>query len=82
MLSAVPGEIPLTDVKRSVASDAWYQLASAKGVVLLHELRRALGAEVFDQALDDFGMAPGAQLCVALCAQVTHGLALRRLCRN
>jgi hypothetical protein len=55
------GEVALADVKKSVASDDWYLLASAKGVLLLHQLRRDLGAERFDQAMDDFGMKHGGQ---------------------
>jgi hypothetical protein len=54
-------EIALADVKRSAASDAWYRLASAKGVLLLHQLRVGLGAEVFDKAMDDFGMKHGGE---------------------
>jgi aminopeptidase N len=55
------GEVALADVKSSVTSEDWYLLASAKGVLLLHQLRRDLGAEVFDQAMDDFGMKHGGQ---------------------
>ena len=55
------GEIALADVKPSVTSDDWYQLASAKGVLLLHQLRSDLGAERFDQAMDEFGRKHGGE---------------------
>ena len=58
-------EVALADVKRSVTSDDWYLLASAKGVLLLHQLRRDLGAELFDRAMDDFGMKHGGQRVTA-----------------
>jgi hypothetical protein len=54
-------EVALADIKVSAASDAWYWLASTKGVLLLHQLRLGLGAEAFDRALDDFGMRYGGQ---------------------
>jgi hypothetical protein len=55
------GDVALADLKKSAGSDAWYRLASAKGVLLLHQLRVDLGADAFDQAMDDFGMKHGGQ---------------------
>jgi hypothetical protein len=55
------GEPALADVKQTPASDAWYQLAAAKGTLLLHQLRTEVGADVFDKAMDDFGLKHGGQ---------------------
>jgi Phospholipase B len=52
-------DTPLADIKASTASDAWYRLASAKGVLLLHQLRSDIGAEIFDRAMDEFGVQHG-----------------------
>ena len=57
--AAKTGEVALADLKKSAASDDWYRLASAKGVLLLHQLRDGLGAEAFDQAMEDFGTKHG-----------------------
>jgi hypothetical protein len=53
------GETSLADVKVSTTSVGWYRLAQSKGVLLLHQLRLDLGPDVFDQAMDDFGMKYG-----------------------
>jgi hypothetical protein len=53
------GAVALANIKKSAASDDWYRLASAKGVLLLHQLRVDLGADVFDRAMDDFGTRQG-----------------------
>ncbi len=59
--AAKTGEVALVDIKQSAASDEWYRLASAKGVLLLHQLRCDVGAERFDQAMDEFGMKHGGE---------------------
>jgi hypothetical protein len=53
------GQVALADVRLAAGSEGWYDLACGKGVLLLHQLRRDLGAEVFDKAMDDFGMKYG-----------------------
>ena len=55
------GKVALADIKTSSAADDWYVLASNKGVLLLHQLRRDLGAELFDRAMDDFGTKQAGQ---------------------
>jgi Phospholipase B len=57
--AAKTGEVALADIKKSTSSDDWYRLASAKGVLLLHQMRVDLGAEVFDRAMDEFGTRHG-----------------------
>jgi hypothetical protein len=54
-------DVPLADIKSSTKSDDWYRLASSKGVLLLHALRKEVGAEAFDKAMDEFGFAHGGQ---------------------
>jgi hypothetical protein len=49
------GDIPLTQVKWDPSSDAWYRLASGKGVLLLAELRRLMGDARFETMMDEFG---------------------------
>jgi hypothetical protein len=48
-------DIPLTGIKASVAQDGWYRIASGKGVLVLHELRRLLGDSRFEDVMDAFG---------------------------
>jgi hypothetical protein len=55
------GETALADVKTSLMGSQWYALAQSKGVLLLHQLRQDLGAEVFDKAMDGFGMKHGGE---------------------
>lgn len=59
--AAKSGDVALADIKASAASDDWYRLASAKGVLLLHQLRGEMGAEAFDRAMDEFGARHGGQ---------------------
>lgn len=49
------GDVALADVKADVGSQAWYQIASGKGVLVLAELRRQLGDSAFLAAMDAFG---------------------------
>ncbi len=46
---------PLTAIKADLASDDWYRIASGKGVLVLHELRRLLGDSPFEEAMESFG---------------------------
>jgi hypothetical protein len=48
-------DIPLTDIKSSWTDDHWYRLASGKGVMVMHELRRLLGDKNFEETMDAFG---------------------------
>jgi hypothetical protein len=53
------GDVPLANIKSDIKSDDWYRLASGKGVLVLHELRRVLGGKVFEDAMDAFGREHG-----------------------
>jgi len=50
-------EIPPAETRADLKSNAWYDLAAGKGVLMLAALRRRLGAEAFDGAMDEFGRA-------------------------
>jgi hypothetical protein len=50
-------DIPLAEIKGDDRTDEWYDIASGKGVLVLAELRRRLGAKPFDAMMDDFGRA-------------------------
>jgi hypothetical protein len=45
----------LTAVRSDLDRDGWYRVASGKGVLVLHELRRLLGDEKFLKLMDAFG---------------------------
>jgi hypothetical protein len=55
----VLGDVPLADTKYDIQRDDWYRLASGKGVLVLHELRRIVGEALFDGAMDSFGREHG-----------------------
>jgi Phospholipase B len=48
-------EAPLSKTKADVRQSDWHRVASGKGVLLLHALRRELGAEKFAAMMEDFG---------------------------
>jgi hypothetical protein len=48
-------EKALAQTKSDVRKDSWYNVASGKGVLLLHELRQMLGADNFDALMDEYG---------------------------
>ncbi len=50
-------EFPLGQTAADPASNDWYDLVAGKGVLMLADLRQHVGAEKFDQAMDDFGRA-------------------------
>jgi hypothetical protein len=50
-------DVPLSEVHSAGDSNDWCELAAGKGVLLLAELRRTLGADAFDKMMDDFGRA-------------------------
>ncbi len=49
------GDVALADIKSDVARDGWYRIASGKGVLALHELRRIVGDPLFEESMDSFG---------------------------
>jgi hypothetical protein len=48
-------EKALRDTRSDLRSDEWHRVASGKGVLLLHELRRRMGPEAFAEMMDEFG---------------------------
>ncbi|HEV3136398.1 MAG TPA: C45 family autoproteolytic acyltransferase/hydrolase, partial [Pirellulales bacterium] len=50
-------DLPLAEVRQEWTASEWYAIAAGKGVMLLATLRSHLGAQAFDKALDDFGLA-------------------------
>ncbi len=54
-------DIPLAKTQTDPADGDWYRIAAGKGVMLLAELRRQIGAEKFIQCLDEFGQAHAGQ---------------------
>lgn len=49
------GDTALLKVRSEPGRDEWYQIASGKGVLLLHELRHLLGDPLFLKAMESFG---------------------------
>ena len=47
--------VPLRKIKSDASDDAWFGSASNRGVMVLCELRRRLGSEKFDAAMETFG---------------------------
>jgi hypothetical protein len=45
----------LTQTRADIARDEWYRMAEGKGVLVLHQLRRLLGNDVFVEAMESFG---------------------------
>jgi hypothetical protein len=50
-------DVPLSEVHPDLRSDAWYDIASGKGVLVLAELRAIMGDKPFDKFMDEFGRA-------------------------
>lgn len=48
-------DFPLAQTQANFRDDLWYDLVSGKGVLLLHALRKRVGAAQFDRLMDDFG---------------------------
>lgn len=48
-------DVALADIKSDVSRDEWHRIASNKGVLALHELRRLVGDPQFEDAMDSFG---------------------------
>ena len=55
--SGGPRTVTLSAVRSDVRDNDWYRRATGKGVWVLHELRRLVGATKFDSAMDSFGRA-------------------------
>ena len=55
--AAAAGDVPLGHTRSETASDRWYQIASGKGVLLLAEMRNAVGDPAFFDLMDSFGRA-------------------------
>jgi Phospholipase B/Peptidase family M1 domain len=51
----VEEERPLAETKADVRKDAWYNVASGKGALLLHDLRQLLGPDPFDALMEEYG---------------------------
>src|SRR5262249_38797218 len=53
-----PGEsFALPEIKPANDNHDWYDRATGRGVLVLHELRRLLTPNDFDKAMEDFGTA-------------------------
>jgi hypothetical protein len=52
-------DVPLSKIRAQVDRDEWYRIASGKGVLLLHELRKKLGDGKFADMMDAFGRDHG-----------------------
>ncbi|HEV3202976.1 MAG TPA: C45 family autoproteolytic acyltransferase/hydrolase [Gemmataceae bacterium] len=50
-------DLSLDEVTFDFTRSDWYDLAVGKGILLLADLRRAMGEEAFDKLMDDFGRA-------------------------
>jgi hypothetical protein len=48
-------DVPLSKIRIDTERDEWYRIASGKGVLLLHELRKKLGDGKFADMMDAFG---------------------------
>jgi hypothetical protein len=53
----IKSDVPLAKIRSEVGSDEWYRIASGKGVLLLHELRKAVGNKTFQDTMEAFGRA-------------------------
>jgi Phospholipase B len=51
------GDVALAAIKPDTGTDAWFKVASGKGVLVLAELRREMGDQKFLDLMDDFGRA-------------------------
>jgi hypothetical protein len=49
------GDVPLSKIHATPEHDEWYRIASGKGVLLLHALRKQLGDGKFADMMDAFG---------------------------
>jgi hypothetical protein len=53
----VNGDVPLAKIRATAERDEWYRIASGKGVLLLHQLRKLIGDDRFADMMDAFGRA-------------------------
>src|SRR5262249_50043159 len=47
--------VPLSQTQSHLGREDWYHIAAGKGVLVLHELRKKLGDDVFERVMDSFG---------------------------
>ncbi len=50
-------DLPLREIRADLRSDEWYDIAAGKGVLVLAELRAAMGDDPFTRFMDAFGRA-------------------------
>jgi hypothetical protein len=53
------GDFPLAETHATMRNENWYQVVTGKGVLLLHTLRGIVGAQRFDELMDEYGHANG-----------------------
>ncbi len=53
--SRIRGDVPLAKTRAELGRDDWYRIASGKGVLLLHELRKLIGNREFQTLMEAFG---------------------------
>src|SRR5262249_5133270 len=51
----IKSDVPLGKIATDIGRDDWYRIASGKGVLVLHELRKVVGAKTFAELMDAFG---------------------------
>src|SRR5208283_4295086 len=51
----VRGESALARTRSEVGHDEWYRMASGRGVLVLHELRKVVGDKSFAELMESFG---------------------------
>ena len=50
-------DLPLSETRTDLRSDEWYDIAAGKGMLVLAELRAAMGDGPFESFMDEFGRA-------------------------
>lgn len=76
-------DVALANIKSDMSRSEEYDIASGKGVLLLAELRKTMGAKTFDPMMDEFGRAHAGKPATtaefrALCAAKDKDNALNR----
>jgi hypothetical protein len=56
------GDVPLAKTRSELTRDEWYRIASGKGVLVLHALRKQLGDVLFDKVMQSFGRRHAGQV--------------------
>ena len=52
----------LSDIRSALTNRDWYEMASGRGVLVLHQLRRLLGDPLFEETMDSFGREHAGQI--------------------